>query len=512
MAAVVTDQFRILNASNFIDSVLDENNSYYVFLGLPNSSAVGFGRTSDWSTATSGPPSPTDNFQYLTHYRDTGVFGKRVTGTNIRRVIRKVQWTTNTAYDMYRHDYSSSNTTPNSGTSRLYDSNYYVINSDFRVYVCIDNGSSGSNLKGGRSKFEPTSTDLQPFTAGSDGYTWKYLFSISPSDVIKFDSTEYIVLPNDWSTSTDSQIQSVREAGDSETNNNQIKKVYIKSAGLGYTASTYDILGDGTGGKVEVTVDANGAITSTNVTTGGKGYTFGIVDLERTGTISSAANLIPIIPPSRGHGYDIYSELGADRVLVYARFDDSTKDFPVDTKFAQVGIVKNPKEYTSSGFASTNFTGSTYSSLGALKLSSTYTGTPTVGEKVTQEQSSTEIAKGWVASYDSDTKVLKYFKDRSLFLTDGVNQEDRTTIGVDSKVVEFNNTDSIVFTTATQTSVASGFTGSSENGTSLGVNFTGGLADPEINKKTGDIIYIDNRPEVERNLRQKEDVKIILEF
>jgi len=512
MAAVVTEQFRILNASNFIDSVLDENNSYYVFLGLPNSSAVGFGRTSDWSTASSGPPSPTDNFQYLTHYRDTGIFGKRVTGTNIRRVVRKVQWTTNTAYDMYRHDYSSTNLTPNSGTSRLYDSNYYVINSDFKVYICIDNGSSGTNLKGNRSKFEPTSTDLQPFTAGSDGYTWKYLFSISPSDVIKFDSTEYIVLPNNWSTSSDSQIQSVREAGDSETNNNQIKKVYIKNAGLGYTASTYDILGDGTGGRVSISVDSNGAITSTNVITGGKGYTFGIVDLERTGTISSAANLIPIIPPSRGHGYDLYSELGADRVLIYARFDDSTKDFPVDTKFSQVGIVKNPKEYTSSGFASTNFTGSTYSSLGALKLDSAYTGTPTVGEKVTQTQSSTEIAKGWVASYDSDTKVLKYFKDRSLFLTNGINQEDRTTIGVDSKVIEFNNTDSIVFTTATQTTVASGFTGSSENGISLSANFVGGLADPEINKKTGDIIYIDNRPEVGRNLRQKEDVKIILEF
>ena len=512
MAAVVTEQFRILNASNFIDSVLDENNSYYVFLGLPNSSAVGFGRTSDWSTASSGPPSPTDNFQYLTHYRDTGIFGKKVTGTNIRRVVRKVQWTTNTAYDMYRHDYSSTNLTPNSGTSRLYDSNYYVINSDFKVYICIDNGSSGTNLKGNRSKFEPTSTDLQPFTAGSDGYTWKYLFSISPSDVIKFDSTEYIVLPNNWSTSSDSQIQSVREAGDSETNNNQIKKVYIKNAGLGYTASTYDILGDGTGGRVSISVDSNGAITSTNVITGGKGYTFGIVDLERTGTISSAANLIPIIPPSRGHGYDLYSELGADRILIYARFDDSTKDFPVDTKFSQVGIVKNPKEYTSSGFASTNFTGSTYSSLGALKLDSAYTGTPTVGEKITQTQSSTEIAKGWVASYDSDTKVLKYFKDRSLFLTNGVNQEDRTTIGVDSKVIEFNNTDSIVFTTATQTTVASGFTGSSENGISLSANFVGGLADPEINKKTGDIIYIDNRPEVERNLRQKEDVKIILEF
>ena len=46
----------------------------------------------------------------------------------------------------------------------------------------------------------------------------------------------------------------------------------------------------------------------------------------------------------------------------------------------------------------------------------------------------------------------------------------------------------------------------------LGVTFTDGLADPEINKKTGDIIYIDNRPLVQRDSRQKEDVKIILEF
>ena len=512
MAAVVTDQFRILNASNFIDSVLDGNNSYYVFLGLPNSGGlseggVGFGRTTNWSTADSGPPSPIDNLQYLSHYKDTGIFGKRVTSTNIRRVIRKVQWTTNTAYDMYRHDYSYSNPTPNSGTSRLYDSNYYVINSDFRVYICIDNGSSGSNLKGNRSKFEPTSTDLQPFTAGSDGYVWKYLFSISPSDVIKFDSTEYIVLPNDWSTSSDTGIQEVREQANSDVEENQIKKVYIQDGGSGYLAGIYDILGDGTGAKVEVSVDSNGTITSTNVTDGGKGYTYGIVDLKST-SIPDPATLIPIIPPSKGHGYDIYTELGADRILIYARFDDSTKDFPVDTKFAQVGIVKNPTEYS----GSTVFTGSTYSSLYALKLNSSYTGVPTVGEKVSQTQSSTQIAKGWVASYDRDTKVLKYFKDRSLFLSDGLTQEDRTTTGVNAKIVDFNNTDSITFTTASSTTVSAGFTGSSEGGISLGMEFSGGLSNPEINKKTGDIIYIDNRPEVERNLRQKEDVKIILEF
>ena len=47
---------------------------------------------------------------------------------------------------------------------------------------------------------------------------------------------------------------------------------------------------------------------------------------------------------------------------------------------------------------------------------------------------------------------------------------------------------------------------------SLGVTFSQGLANPEINKNTGDIIYIDNRSLISRDSRQKEDVKIILEF
>ena len=46
----------------------------------------------------------------------------------------------------------------------------------------------------------------------------------------------------------------------------------------------------------------------------------------------------------------------------------------------------------------------------------------------------------------------------------------------------------------------------------LGVTFTNGLANPEINRNTGDIIYIDNRKLVTRDGKQKEDVKIILEF
>ena len=79
MSAVVTDQFRISNAGNFVGSVLDTNNSYYVFLGLSNPTTPnpGFGRTSDWNTASSGPPNPIDNFSYEWQYGSTSLFGKR---------------------------------------------------------------------------------------------------------------------------------------------------------------------------------------------------------------------------------------------------------------------------------------------------------------------------------------------------------------------------------------------------------------------------------------------------
>jgi hypothetical protein len=512
MSAVVTDQFRILNASNFINSAVDNANSYYVFLGLDNPTTVGFGRTSNWDTNI---PTPTDNFEYSSHYKNTSLFGKKITSSNIRKIIRKVTWTSNTSYDMYRNDYSISNPTPNSNSSRLYDSNYYVINSDYRVYICIDNGSSGTNLTGNKSQDEPTFTDLEPSAAGvsGDGYIWKYLFSVSPNDIIKFDSTEYVVVPNDWETSTDSQIVDVREAGDSSINFNQIKKVYVADGGTGYSSGTVDILGDGSGGRVLVTVDSNGTIISTTVTAGGSGYTYGIVDLgslQPGGSLPNPAKLIPIIPPSKGHGYDIYSELGTDKVLVYARFDDSTKDFPTDTYFSQVGIIKNPTTFNSDII----FTENQYSSLYAIKLTSSFSGTPIIGEEITQTRQDGNVAKGYVASYDSETKILKYFRDRSLYFGNGTDQTDYNTVTAGSTLYEFESSASTIspFTGSIDTTFSDNKVTVGNKVIDLAVTFSNGLANPEINKNTGDIIYIDNRPLVQRDIRQKEDVKIILEF
>ena len=217
MAAIVTDQFRILNAENFVNSVTNTSNSYYVFVGLANPTESGFGKSSTWDTNT---PSPIDNFEYQGFVSDNMSFGRKITSANVRRVVRRINWVQGTRYEMYRQDYSINSLSPVSKSARLYDSNYYVMNSEFKVYTCIDNGSSGISTTGSASLDEPTFTDLEPSKAGVSGdkYVWKYLFSVPPSDVIKFDSTEYITLPNDWETTTNAQITAVRDNGDSTVN------------------------------------------------------------------------------------------------------------------------------------------------------------------------------------------------------------------------------------------------------------------------------------------------------
>ena len=53
MSAIITDQFRILNARNFVNQV--KNNSYYTFVELPNGNEIS-------STCDTEPNPPIANF------------------------------------------------------------------------------------------------------------------------------------------------------------------------------------------------------------------------------------------------------------------------------------------------------------------------------------------------------------------------------------------------------------------------------------------------------------------
>jgi len=548
MSAIVTDQFRINNAGNFLGDVNNSANSYYVFVGLSNPSVNGvpnaFGRNESdakWNDQTTREK-PVDNINYLNHVRDTMIFGKKITSENVRRVVRKITWTKDTTYDMYRHDYSSENQAPNGKTSRLYDSNFYVINKDFNVYICIDNGSSGINTTGNASLNEPTLTGLEPFRATGatdDGYLWKYLFTVAPSDIIKFDATEFIPLPNNWSTSTDANVANVRDSGNSDINNNQIKKVYIADGGTAYKnagagGKEVNIIGDGSGGKAIVEVGTNTKINDVQVSVGGKGYTYGVLDLTDLQPSSGAnAKLIPIIPPAKGHGSDIYKELGADRVLVYARFDDSTKDFPIDTKFAQIGIVKNPTSIGSTQI----YDQTQYSSISSLYLKTFPSSSDVkIGDLLEQDVKDEGVVigkvKAYVTSFDiisndssNPIAVMKYYRDRSLYFNQSTgDQQDQTGIstsaGVNGQVYDFSDSLPVTGTDGSSSytvGINSTFSGITTNPTGtkvvdLGVEFKNGLSQSEINNQSGDIIYLDNRQLITRDSRQKEDIKVILEF
>ena len=179
--------------------------------------------------------------------------------------------------------------------------------------------------------------------------------------------------------------------------------------------------------------------------------------------------------------------------------------------------MKNPTKVGTSDI----YTENTFSGLFSLKLvdDNNLVGKPKVGEEIEQPLSVGK-ARGWVASYDDETKVLKYFSDRSLFFNrTTLDHQDYTGISTNGRNYSFSSSGGTI------TGKISGFTGSIDSGFSgittnptgtklinLGVDFTNGIAVPEINKGSGEVIYLDNRSSIARNPRQKEDLKIILEF
>ena len=518
MAAIITDQIRILNARNFLSGVTTSGSSYYSFIGLPNATDI----QSDWDN---DPPAPIDNFDYQNEVWETVLGLKKITSSDVKLVVPKITWRSGNIYDMYRHDYSTSNTASVSGATGLYGSFFYVMNSDYRVYICLQNGTSPDNPNGAPSLDEPTFVDLEPRAAGAsgDGYIWKYLYTISPSDIVKFDSTNYIPVPGDWFEST--THSAVRD----NAVDGSIKTVVIanRGAGLGAASAVYynvPIKGNGNGAECTITMNADSQVGSVVISNQGSGYTWGNVDLVAGGVPTGTTRpvLDVIITPKGGHGADIYRELGTKNVLMYSRFENDIQnpDFITGNQVARVGIVEKPNTFgtntplqtdKASAVLALRLTGAGYSS-------ASYDADSFISQTVST--GTTAIAR--VVNYDPNTGVLKVWQDRS--------QSGFNTVGAAITNPQYGF-DQVDFTASPGTggslvvtggsisgglTIDSTFTGIStviNNRTFyLGQSFTNGIANPEVAKFSGNIIYVDNRPSVTRSSNQKEDIKVILQF
>lgn len=523
MPALISEQFRIHNAQQFEEAFSEAAaTNMYFFMGRPQNwdTAAVAGATayvgqpagsqhSGSYLATpdeNNPPTPIDNFKYEKEIFDDMISLKRIQSSDVRLVIPRYNWTSGITYSMYRPNYSNDYKANSSGenATHIYNARFYVV-SDYKVYKCIYNGSSPSNPNGIGSTVPPSGTGTSIFTT-ADGYKWKFLYSIGTDDVIKFFTSSYIPVPGSWGVGASGDPANGVDVK-AAASDGSIDTVVIKNGGTGYTDNTVTgytnvpIRGnwaENGGSQALCTIKvSSGAVSEVTITTPGSGYTYGYINVNSTeisgiGAPGAEAVLEVIIPPAGGHGFNIYKELGTKRVMINSRVQyDENLEFPVDTDFRRIGILRDPMENGGSAAA-----GATYNALTAIKFPSATAASFSVDEIVTQSATG---AIGKVVSWDSTTKILKVYQSSYEHISTGSQGGDLT---------PFSGSNAI--TGALSGSVETPDTTYSL--TTSNLTFANGYSSPEIQKYTGDILYVENRRTVSRSIDQIEDVKLVVEF
>jgi hypothetical protein len=459
MSAIITSQFRLENANNFIASTSDVSNSAYVFIG----------KSDAWSTSKdintdSTAPTPQDTIADVNDAWQNMIAMKKITSSQIINISPRHNWTSGNAYSAW-----------DDNDNDIFTKEFYVITDEFKVYKCIRAGATASVNK-------PTHTELYP-QSEADGYLWKYMFTISLSDGSKFLTNFYIpvkTVVDDGNLNEEDQIKFDNQVANAANLNGKIYRYKVLNGGAGYSQAnppTVIIRGNGTAAAATATVNSSGVITDVKVktssgtfeTNAGSGYTVAFVELNTGVYGGSGAIIQPVLSPAQGHGSDPVKELGAFFVGVNVRleYDDNSGDFIVENSFRQLGIIKNPKT-----FANGVTTETAYSALKTMSLGASSDPTIQITDYIVGASSG---AIAFVDAYDPAAGTLKYHQnDKTGYVAFTVGELIEADNGGDGTIVSLGN--------------------------------------PEVKRFSGDILFLENRKPINRTLSQIEDVKIIIEF
>ena len=542
MAAIVSSNFRVVNSNNFKEDI--SNSAVYVGIGKADVWSNSTSDTTDEATA----PTPGDHLDEYGKARSNLIAVKKVSSANVSHVVPRHTWDGSTSYVAWDSD-----------DGNIFDKKFYVITSEFKVYKCIVAG-------GGASTVQPTQTLTQP-QAESDGYSWKYMYTVSVADAEKFLTNSYmpvkyismgaeaqvavqaagsqakIILKelNDdiavGMTITGTNIGSGRKVSsiagtqitmsanatgtvaanailtfayaadaDAEANLTEadyaqylnqkasrddslaagIERIEVTAGGSGYTGTpTVTITGDGTGATATVVKSGN-TVSAITITNKGTNYTRAKVVIS--GGSGSLATARAVIAPNyrgsekSGHGTDPRAELGGFFMGVNVKLDgaDGSGDITVGNDFRQIMLVKNPLNGT--GAAAGQIASSdTLKAMDYLDFSNTFSvgsnvGSFTVDEVITGQTSG---AVAFVTEIDTSNGFVYY------------HQNEKT------GYVSFTNGEEVVGTL------------SSTNGT---LESSNAVKAAELDRESGDILFLENRLPINRTATQIEDIKIILEF
>lgn len=440
MTSSTFNEIRVLTAEQFKESVSEPSPNTHMY--------IAYGRAIAWLDDAN--PN-TSNTSVATKYEvwKNLTAAKKLTGSDMRHVIRRINWTANTAYNQYDHMNPS-----------MYDDNvnFYVVTTQNHVYKCISNNS------GGISNTEPTAINLDTTsTVVQDGYVWKYMYTLSDQELLRFTTSNYI--PVKTLLSSDGSTQwTVQENAD----DGAISAITITNGGSGYTNTqniVVTISGDGTGATAYANLNAVAqTVSSISVLSPGTGYTYATVSISGGAGANAAARAL--IPPPGGHGSNPLYELGGRNVMITARIAGTEANtLPVTHSFRQIALISDPLENDGVTVASNSIYEQVYT------IPTIGSGSYTVGEYV----------------YQGGSFAASTFN--------GLVIEDA------SGIIKVSN-----------------YTGSPTVGTLIGANtgtsryVTSGTLSPELTKYSGQLLYVDNVKPISRNVDQTEEFKIVIKF
>ena len=475
MAAIVTSNFRVLNAENFKADVGTDK----VYVGI--------GKADAWSPSTSDitddPVSPlylpNDQLDDEGQARANLLALKKVAASDISHVVTRYDWSSGTTYD----DWDSND--PN-----IFDKKFYVITSEFKVYKCIFSPGSASTI-------QPVQTLTAP-TPESDGYIWKYMYTIATADAEKFLTTSYMPVKTvSLNFANDTAAENALSEGDYAQYLNQkaskehakaggIERIHVISGGSGYDGKpTVAISGDGTGATVAATqvtmAGSGGSQTVSAITLTDKGTDYRVAKISFSGgTPDTVAQARVILSPKQGHGVDPIRELGSFFIALNAKLDNSSgDDITTGNDFRQIMLLKDPQLHNASAYAGAAATADVIKPMSGLDVASGTIANLQVDEVIVGNSGNTPTA--FVTEVDTTNGIVYY------------HQNDKT--GFEP----FDNGETI---TGQTTSTALVLESSNANV----VSSTG------VDRRSGEMLFLENRAPISRNETQIEDIKVIIEF
>lgn len=363
-------------------------NSMYCFLS----------RVVPWTTETD-PPAPIQTQKYIKDLYKNMFIAKKITSNDMSPVVERIDWVSGDIYDYYRDDVDMFQKDPNGTITRR----FYVRNKFDQVFKCLWNNNGTTTTK--EPYFEPGTFSTNNVFQGSDGYKWKYMYTITYANKIKFLDDTWMPVP---------LPSSAPNAIDTFAGSGSIDVINLTNGGTGYDLANADVYvtvtGDGKYASANVTV-TSGVITDVVVANTGSNYTYANVSISSA--IGSNATAVVYSSPIGGHGFNPISELGCMHVMLTASFDKSESGaIPTDIDFRQIGIISNPYVYYGSDKIVANST--TYR-LSTDYLVSTGSGAYTQDEIVYQSTTNslaTAYFTSTTLSFDSASNQLKLLNNQ----------------------------------------------------------------------------------------------------